>query len=208
MQLEILVPESLVLQSVQDKAEENNTGVVHVQEVALLEEDWRSSVQELELPPPHDTAMGCRNNSYQESNKRNQQENWKFDWRNHHPLELALGRMETGPVKDAGSQDILDDLQAIAGYAQALLGQQIALAAAVERAQDQGHCQEWNEEHGQIVIQADRPEEAEDNGNQGRGYSPETEENYEYGWLIQGCQGLGIQETGGQRGCRETAMDR
>lgn len=221
MQLEMLLPELLVLQSVQDKAEENNTGndtaVMQVQAVELLEEYWWSSGQELELLPPHDTAMGCRNNSYQKSNKSNQQENWKFDWRIQSNLELALGRMETGPVKDAGNEDILGDLLAIAGYSQAQLGRETALAAGVGRVQDQEGCQKWNEEHRQIVDQVDRPGEAEDNGNQGWGYSQETEqhapecgveESLEYGWLIQGCQCLGSEEMGGQSGCRETAMDR
>lgn len=63
----MLLPESLVLQSVQNKAEENNTendaDVMQVQAVALLEEYWWSSVQEL-LLPLHDTAMDCRNNSH------------------------------------------------------------------------------------------------------------------------------------------------
>lgn len=44
----MLLPESLVLQSVQDKAEENNTendtAVMQVQAVELLEEYWWSSV--------------------------------------------------------------------------------------------------------------------------------------------------------------------
>lgn len=57
-QLERLLPDSLVLQLMQDKAEESNTeddtSVTQVQVVALLEE----------LLPPHDTGMGCRNNSY------------------------------------------------------------------------------------------------------------------------------------------------
>lgn len=64
----------------------------------------------------------------------NQQENWKFDWRNHHPLELTLGRMETGPLKDAGNEDFLGDLLAIGGYAQAQVGRKTALTAAVGRA--------------------------------------------------------------------------
>lgn len=88
----------------------------------------------MDLLPPHDTAMDCRDNWYYESNKRNQKENWKFDWRNHHPPELALERMETGPGKVAGNEDTLDDLLVIGGYAQAQLSRQTALAAAVGRA--------------------------------------------------------------------------
>lgn len=65
--------------------------------------------------------------------------------------------------------------------------------------------------------QGDRPGEAEDNGNQGRGYSQQTEqhapgcgveERLEYGWLIQGCQCPRSEEMVGQWGCRETALDR
>lgn len=65
--------------------------------------------------------------------------------------------------------------------------------------------------------QVNRPGEAEGNGSQGMGYSQETEQHapgyrvdksLAYGWLIQGYQCLGTEETGCQRGCRETGMDR
>lgn len=125
--------------------------------------------------------------------------------------------METGPVKDAGNENILGGLLAIGECPQAQLGRETALAAAVGRGRDQGGCQKWNEKHGQIVGQVDGPGEAEDNGSQGKGYSQETEQHvagcgvekrFEYGWLIQGCQCLVSEETGGQRGRREAAMDR
>lgn len=67
------------------------------------------------------------------------------------------------------------------------------------------------------MVQVDRPGEAEDNGNQGRGYSQETEqhapgcgveERLEHGRLGQGCPCPGREETVGQWGCRETAMDK
>lgn len=66
---------------------------------------------------------------------------WKFVWRNYHPLELTAGRMESGPAKDAGNEDILGDLLEIGGYAPAQLGRETVSAAAVERAEAQGGCQ-------------------------------------------------------------------
>lgn len=126
--------------------------------------------------------------------------------------------MATGPVNDPGNENILGGLLAIRQYAQAQLGRETALAAAAAgRAWDQRGCQKWTEKHGQIVGLADRPGGAEDDGSQCKGYSQETEqqtpgcgveERLEYGWLIQGCQCLGSEETSGQSGCRETAMDR